>query len=192
MDENEAIKEEPASQAELASADDNAGQDSGAPVQKDMKHLDFVTSLVILGVSIFVLHYSQGLFQRSPREEFYATPGFMPTIIAVALFLLGLKLLSQSLSKTSLKEIFGRLAEATPRGLKSARFRNTVIGLLIFGVYIFVLLRNLPFWLSSILVLLGCFMYLKAAKPLKSAIIAIASAVGIVLLFQEVFRVPLP
>ena len=194
MDENEALKKESASEAELASADDDddVNQGSGAPAPKDMKHLDFVTSLVVLGVSIFVLHYSQGLFQRSLREEFYASPGFMPTIIAVALLLLGLKLLSQSLSKTSLKEIFGRLLEATPRGLKSARFKNTVAGLAIFALYIFVFLRYLPFWLASILVLFGCFMYLKAAKPLKSAIIAITSAVGIVLLFQEVFRVPMP
>jgi hypothetical protein len=183
MDENkETIEENP---------NEENSQDSGIPAKKDMKHLDFATSLVIMGVSVYTFYQSYGFYTRS-RKAFYASPGFMPAIIAGALFLLGIYLLYQSLNKSSLKELFGRLGEAIPRGLKSARFKNTIIGLAIFGLYIFVLLRYLPFWLASVILLFGCFIYLKAAKIIKSAVIAILSAVGIVLLFQVIFRVPMP
>ena len=158
---------------------------------KDMKHLDFVTALVVMGVSIYTAVEAHSYYIRS-RKEFYASPGFMPTIIAIALFLLSIYLMYQSLDKSSVKECLSRLLEAIPRGLKSARFKNTIVGLAIFGVYIYILLRFLPFWLASIIVLFGCFVYLKAAKLVKSAIIAILSAVGIVMLFQVVFRVPMP
>ena len=158
---------------------------------KDMKHLDFITSLVLMAVSVYVVIESHGYYIRS-RSEFSVSPAFMPTIIAGALFLLAISLMYQSLKNSSLKEIFGRLREGIPRGIKSARFRNTIVGLAIFAIYIYVLLRYLPFWLASIIVLFGCFVYLKAAKIVKSAIIAIVSAGGIVLLFQVLFRVPMP
>lgn len=189
MNENEVIKEE---------IDNGSGQEPVTPEPaeqssvKDMKHLDFITSIVVMALAVYVAHQSNQFFIRSPREHFYASPGFMPAIIATALFLLGLSLFIQSLKDSSIKKNFIRLVEATPNGLKSARFKNTVIGLAIFALYIFVLLRFLPFWLASIIVLFSCFMYLKAAKPLKSAIIAILSAGAIVLIFQELFRVPMP
>ena len=156
-----------------------------------MKHLDFITSLVLMGISIYTVITSYGYYAIS-RKAFYISPGFMPVIIAAALFLLAITLMRQSLNKSSLKECLGRLREAIPRGLKSERFRNTVIGLAIFAVYIYVLLRYLPFWLASGILLFACFMYLKAAKFVKSAIISILSVAGIVLLFQIIFRVPMP
>ena len=171
--------------------DNEIDQDSNAAAPKDMKHLDFITSLVLMGISIFTVILSYGYHVRS-RKAFYISPGFMPIIIAAALFLLAITLMRQSLNESSLKECLGRLMEAIPRGLKSLRFRNTVIGLAIFAVYIYVLLRYLPFWLASVILLFACFMYLKAAKFVKSVIISILSVAGIVLLFQIIFRVPMP
>ena len=167
------------------------GEETEPAKPQNMKHLDFITSLVIMGVSVYTIVSAHGFYLKS-RKAFYASPGFMPTIIAAALFLLAIYLMYQSLNKSSVKEIFGRLIEAIPGGIKSLRFRNTLIGLAIFAVYIFVLLRLLPFWLASAILLFGCFIYLKAAKFVKSAIITILSVAGIVLLFQIIFRVPMP
>ena len=183
MEEKEIIEED------IVDDESNDGSDPSAP--KDMKHLDFITSLVLMGLSVYTVFNAYGFFIKS-RKAFYASPGFMPAIIAVALFLLALNLMIQSLDKSSVKINFFRLVEALPRGIKSARFRNTIIGLAFFAVYIYILLRFLPFWLASILLLFACFVYLKAAKLVKSAIIAVTSAVGIVLLFQIVYRVPMP
>ena len=158
---------------------------------KDMKHLDFITSIVIMGVSVFTAIQAYSYYIKS-KKAFYGSPGFMPMIIAVALFLLAVYLMFQSINKSSISECLKRLAAALPGGIKSVRFKNTIIGLSFFAVYVFVLLRFLPFWLSSIILLFGCFIYLKAASIVKSAIIAVLSSVGIVLLFQIVFRVPMP
>jgi hypothetical protein len=171
--------------------DNDSGQDKETAGPKDIKHIDFITSLVLMGVSIFTIITAHGYHVKS-RKAFYASPGFMPTIIAVVLFLLAIYLMFQSFNKSSLKECLIRLREAIPRGLKSARFKNTLIGLAFFAVYIYILLNFLPFWLASIILLFVCFMYLKAAKVVKSAIISILSIGGIVLLFQIIFRVPMP
>jgi hypothetical protein len=159
--------------------------------QGGMEHLDFITSIVLMALSVIVSIVSYGYYVKS-RKAFYASPGFMPIIICAALFLLGLSLMLQSVKKNSVKEIFRRVLDAAPRGLTSLRFRNSVIGLAFFGIYIYVLLRFLPFWLASAVLLFVCFLFLKASKLFKIVIISVLSIGGIVLLFQVIFRVPMP
>jgi hypothetical protein len=177
---------------ETEQTDDESGREVdalGAP--SEMKHLDFITSIVLMILSVATLPVSYGYFQKS-RKAFYASPGFMPIIIAAALFLLGLSLMLQSLKDSSVKENLRRLIDAAPRGFRSLRFRNSVIGLGFFGVYIYILLRFLPFWLASLILLFVCFIFLKASGFVKCVIISGLSVGGIVLIFQIVFRVPMP
>jgi len=164
---------------------------TGITAKDNIGHLDFITSIVLMLVCIVSSVMAYGYYVKS-KSEFYASPGFMPVIIAGFLFLLSLSLMLKSLKNSSVRENIRRLFEAIPRGLKSLRFKNSVIGLAIFGLYIFVLMRFLPFWLASLIVVFASFTFLKAAKPVKSAIIAILSVGGIVLLFQFIFRVPMP
>ena len=175
----------------IDNAGDESPRDSDATEPKGMEHLDFITSLVLMVVSIITSIVSFGYYEKS-RKAFYASPGFMPIIIAGALFFLALSLMLQSTRKNSVKEIFSRIREAASRGFKSLRFRNSVIGLGFFGIYIYVLLRFLPFWLASFLLLFVCFVFLKASSLVKCIIISALSSGGIVLLFQMVFRVPMP
>ena len=177
---------------ETEEVDDEGSQDAlGDTATGGMEHLDFISSIVLMLVCIAVIVTACGYYIKS-RKAFYASPGFMPIIIAGSLFLLALSLMRQSLKKSSVKEHLNRLHEAIPRGLKSFRFKNSIIALLIFAVYIFVLMRFLPFWLASLILVFVCFTYLKAAKFIKSAVISILSVGGIVLLFQIIFHVPMP
>ena len=170
---------------------ENEGPSAEDASQDKMEHLDFITSLVLMALSVIVSIVAYGYYEKS-RKAFYASPGFMPIIICGALFFLALSLLFQSLRKNSVKELLRRVLDTVPRGIKSIRFRNSVIGLAFFGIYIYVLLRFLPFWLASAILLFGCFLFLKASKLLYIFIISVFSVGGIVLLFQIIFRVPMP
>ena len=177
---------------ETVEPDDADDRDAlGVVSAGNMEHLDFITSIVLMLVCIGVIVTAHGYYVKSGKA-FYASPGFMPIIIAGSLFLLSLSLMRQSLKADSVKGLFSRLCKAVPGGLKSLRFKNSVIGLLIFAAYIFILMRFLPFWLASLIFVFVCYIHLKAAKPIKSAIISVLSVGGIVLLFQIVFHVPMP
>ena len=129
---------------------------------------------------------------------FYASTGFMPTIIAGALIIMAITLFVNSIKGSSISERCRQLGAAVPATLHSKVFWRAVIGLAIFAVYIFVLLGRLPFWLASFLVLLAILLYLNfegkfQLKPvLKLILIAALSIGGIVLLFQVAFSVPMP
>ena len=170
---------------------ENGFDATGLTAKDNIKHIDFISSIVLMLVCVIYSVMAYGYYIKS-KSVFYTSPGFMPVIIAASLFLLALSLMVQSLKNSSPKEHISRLRKAIPKGIKIIRFKRTVIGLAFFWMYIFVLLRFLPFSLASLFLVFGCFIILKAAKPVKSAIIAILSVGGIVLLFQFVFRVPMP
>jgi hypothetical protein len=164
---------------------------TGAARSDGKEHLDLAAAIVLFCVSIFSIILACGYYVRS-KKVFYASPGLMPVIIASGIFLLALSLMLQSLKGSSIKERFGQVIDAIPRGIKSRRFLNTAAALCMFWVYIFLLLRFLPFWIASLILLCAVFVYLKASTLIKCIIIAGCSIGGIVLLFQVAFRVPLP
>jgi hypothetical protein len=171
----------------------DAGIDTmtGSVRSEGIEHLDFISAIVLMVLCVFSSVLALSYYVKSGKE-FYASPGFMPMIIGVILFILSVSLLTQSLKGSSAKERFGQAAAALRRGTGSRRFFNSITGLAMFGVYIYVLLRFLPFWLASLILLMAVFIYLKASGIVKCIIIASLSIGGIVLLFQIAFRVPMP
>lgn len=161
----------------------------------DREHLDFLTSIILFAVSVAAIILSLG-YWRDLGGEFYASPGFMPTIIAAFLLVMAAILFSNSLKGSCVSERLSQLGAALPRTLHSRTFWRAVVGLAIFAVYIFVLLGRLPFWLASLIVLLAILFYLNRPKGMKSivtlALIGVLSVAGIILLFQVAFSVPMP
>lgn len=161
----------------------------------DREHLDFLTAIILLIVSVAAIILSLG-YWRDLGGEFYASPGFMPTIIAAFLIVMAVTLLLQSVKGSSVAERCRQLGAALPRTLHSRTFWRAVIGLAIFAVYIFGMLGRLPFWLASFIVLLAILFYLNQPKGMKSivtlALIGVLSVAGIILLFQVAFSVPMP
>ena len=163
----------------------------------DREHLDFLTSIILFIVCVVAIILSMGYWKKL-GGAFYASPGFMPTIIAGALIIMAITLFVNSIKGSSISERCRQLGAAVPATLHSRGFWRAVIGLAIFAVYIFVLLGRLPFWLASFLVLLAILLYLNFEgkfqfKPvLKLILIAALSIGGIVLLFQVAFSVPMP
>jgi hypothetical protein len=123
---------------------------------------------------------------------FYASPGFTPMIILSVLALLSVSLLAQSLKGSSVSERVRQVVKAAPGGLKSKRFQNSVAALFILGVYIYLMLHFLPFWLASLLLLFFVFVYLNAAGLIQCVLLSVFSVAAIVLIFQVIFNVRLP
>lgn len=161
----------------------------------EKEHLDFLTSIILFIISVSAIVISIGYWKRS-GEVFYASPGFMPVIIASCLVLMSVILFTQSLRGSSVSERCAQLAMAIPAGLRSHKVWRAAGGLAVFAVYIFLLLGRLPFWLASFLVLAATLLYLNGKKELRTILklllIAAGSIAAIVLLFQVAFSVPMP
>ena len=165
-------------------------------------HLDFLVSLILIGVCIAIIITCQGYYQQQLKRRivstFYESTGFMPTVFAGFLMLMSVIQLIGSLRKGSIPGYAVQLVKSFKATMVSSNFWKAVGGLVIFGIYVYGLLAKIPFGVASFIVLYTTLMYAhwdeyKNPKTwLKMGIIALCASAGIVILFQYIFAVPMP
>ena len=165
-------------------------------------HLDFLVSLILIGVCIAIIITCQGYYQQQLKRRivstFYESTGFMPTVFAGFLMLMSVIQLIGSLRKGSIPAYAVQLVKSFKATMVSSNFWKAVGGLVIFGIYVYGLLAKIPFGVASFIVLYTTLMYAhwdeyKNPKTwLKMGIIALCASAGIVILFQYIFAVPMP
>lgn len=157
----------------------------------EKKHLDFISSIVLIIFSGAVILGSIQMYQKA-GEVIYLSPALMPLILGIALFGCSIVNLLGSVKGSSFKGQWNEFTGWLRTAVKEPTTKAMLMGTLIMAVYVFVLMSFLPFWISSIIFICVLMFYMKAAKPVRIAMLALGSVGLIVLLFQVLFRVPLP
>ena len=187
--------------AELEQAPGSAPEDKrdalGIEVEDDSKraHLDFLSAIILMIISIAVIITSLGYWKRQ-RLPFYESAGFMAVLIASGLLVMSFRLLKEALVHDQVRQFIKRLSVAFGETVRSNTVHRAMVGLTIFGIYVFVLLGRMPFWLASFLPLAVVLVFVRFDGTLKTAVkmvvIAALCVAGIVGLFQFAFSVPMP
>ncbi len=158
-------------------------------------HQDFLTAVILMVVSLAVIITSLGYWKKQ-NITFYESAGFVPILFAGGLFVMSIRLLRESMRSDSAKNMLIRIKRGAIASVRSNVVHRSVIGLAIFGVYVFFMLGSIPFWLASFLALAGVLVFVRYDKTLtttlKMLLIAALCVAGIVLLFQYAFNVPMP
>ena len=171
------------------------------------KHIDFVSSILLMALSIFVLIESYSYYQTQNERVvvvFHQSAGFFPIVIGSALLICSILLFIRSVRGGAFKENFVKIKEGAIAFLKTTTAFRALVGCIWMGIYVFVLLQRIGFAMGTpvFLVLMMTFLQFQDLKEagLKRAIWSIVKyiliSVGIVgftyVLFQVIFRVPLP
>ena len=179
-------------------------RDAFGQTQADDKqgHLDFLTSLILIIVSIAIIITCQGYYQQQLKRRivttFYESTGFMPTVFAGFLLVMSAIQLIGAIRHGSAVAYAAQLVQSLKATLVSRTFWKAVGGLVIFGIYVYGLLAKIPFGVASFIVLYATLMYShwderKNPKTwTKMGLIALCASAGIVILFQYIFAVPMP
>ena len=171
------------------------------------KHVDFVTSIIIFGLAVYVISESIRFYNeinlRMPTP-FTQSPGFFTGIIGGALLICSVLLFVRSIKGGVLAENFNKIKEGSTSFLKSPVFLKGLIGCVWMGLYIFLLLPIFGYAVGSVIFLILMMMFLQneelregnlksnAINILKYVVVSVVSVGALVLLFQNVFGVPLP
>ncbi|HSK67867.1 MAG TPA: tripartite tricarboxylate transporter TctB family protein [Candidatus Limnocylindria bacterium] len=174
------------------------GRDAyGFEVVDDSKtaHHDFLTSLILIGVSVGVIIESLGYWRRQ-RVVFHQSAGFMPIIIASGLLVMSLRLLREALKHDTVRNFLRRVWRGFVGFVRSRTVHRALVGLAIFGAYVFYALGRMEFWLASFIALAAVLVFVRFDRKwqttLKMVLIAALCVAGIVGLFQYAFEVPMP
>ena len=176
-------------------------------MDKKRKPLDFITALVFIALSIYMISESirfHSVVDARIATPFIRSPGFFPMIIGVGMLLCSLLLLVRSLRGIAFREIIQNIIETAITIVKSPVTFKAVIGCSWMGAYIFVLLPHLGFVSGSILFLVVLMIFLQykewmnsgakvIIKKLARYLVTSAVSVGLTAaVFNGIFGVPLP
>ena len=157
----------------------------------EKKYLDFLGDLTLIVLSAAIIIASVFMHMES-GEVLYLSPGLMPMILGTALLFCSLFYFAQSLKDGGFSARIQETREWFHNTVSDKTTHSMTVGVLIMAFYTFVLLSFLPFWLSSLIFMIILMLYLKAESPVKILVISGGAVALIVLLFQVLFRVPLP
>ena len=196
------LKNEKKPESAIQETEDKRDAFGQTEAHDNQAHLDFLVSLILIGVCIAIINTFQGYYQQQLKRRivstFYESTGFMPTVFAGFLMLMSVIQLIGSLRKGSIPAYAVQLVKSFKATMVSSNFWKAVGGLVIFGIYVYGLLAKIPFGVASFIVLYTTLMYAhwdeyKNPKTwLKMGIIALCASAGIVILFQYIFAVPMP
>ena len=196
------LKNEKKPESAIQETEDKRDAFGQTEAHDNQAHLDFLISLILIGVCIAIIITCQGYYQQQLKRRivstFYESTGFMPTVFAGFLMIMSVIQLIGSLRKGSIPAYAVQLVKSFKATMVSSNFWKAVGGLVIFGIYVYGLLAKIPFGVASFIVLYTTLMYAhwdeyKNPKTwLKMGIIALCASAGIVILFQYIFAVPMP
>jgi len=163
----------------------------------EMKQKDFNISLVLVGLGLYSTVEGIRMYRKAARppyniEQFSISPGFLPTILGALLLILSILLFVKSIKGCGFRFQVSALLSWSKQAIHDSDIRLMTIGMLIMGLYAFLLIGFLPYWLSSALFLLALMAFLRATNFWKILLISILSVGLVIVLFQVVFNVSLP
>jgi putative tricarboxylic transport membrane protein len=155
-----------------------------------MAKADFITSLFLIFLSLFIMIYVLLVFPRFPEwGGLYSNPGFTPFLLGVTLFLMNVYLLIRSLKKQGYQVRVSR--EGLELFLTSDKVHRFLICFGLFVLY-YLLLGRIPFVLNTALYLLLSILIFKGARWWAGFIISGSVSLVVYLIFSRVFLIPLP
>jgi len=168
----------------------------------EKKTKDFIFSFVLAALAVYVTAEGYSIYTSVAQPPYNITrftlsPGFLPVILGVSLFICSLLLFFQTLkgNGTRKQSFILKLRELHAWIGPAIRNRNNLFiagGIVLIGLYTYVLMGMLPFWLASLIFLVAVMLYLKAARIWKVFLIAGVSVALIIALFQVCFNASLP
>jgi hypothetical protein len=155
-----------------------------------MAKADFITSILLILMSLFIMFYTLFGFPRYPEwGGLYSNPGFVPFLLAFALLLMNIYLLVRSLKRQ------GHFIRVSRNGLElflnSEKVHRFFICLGLFVLY-YLLLGRIPFILNTALYLLLSILIFQGARWWVGFIVSGSVSFLVYLIFSRVFLIPLP
>jgi putative tricarboxylic transport membrane protein len=167
-----------------------------------MEKADIRSGVLIILVGVSFLLSSLRMPWSIYGYEWYACPGFVPSILAGVLMLLGINLFVRGISKKRLNEVDADISSDDKESSVQAPPKTThltenptyriMLAIGLCAAYIFLLLGRLPYWLSTTIFVAAFIFLFKGANLIKSVAIGALTSIVVILIFYKIFVVFLP
>lgn len=160
-------------------------------IGKQPSHLDFISSIVLFLLSIFIVTESIGI-NGEVGGPLFSSPGLLPLFLGTMLMLCSVLLFVRSMKQSGFAGNIDDLKMWLQQNAKSSETRNMLLGIAILALFTFFLLPRLPFLLASFIFLFVLMKVMNAGSVRKIVLTSVIVSAAVYTLFEIIFKVPLP
>lgn len=129
--------------------------------------------------------------------DFSVSPALLPVVLGVGLVILSVILFIKSfVGEKKFFKTFGErmsiFAKAFVAALKTDGMKRMIVGVIFMAILVFGLMGRVSFVIGGTVFMFATMLFLKATKWWKSLIFSVVAMALIFLLFQVIFKTPLP
>ena len=152
-------------------------------MSKDDK--DFLVACFVMALAIFTFYVSATM--PTPRD-LIESPGLFPGLMGIVLFLFGLSYLIRSILRGGRIRLI-QLGRSVIPFLKADENRPILLGVLFPGIYVFIAIPLIGFYISSALFMLVMFyLYVKRWRKWFFLPVSLGITVALYLIFNTLFQ----
>jgi len=159
-------------------------------MEYEFRRQDFYAGLIIIGVSLFVMVESWRMPRHLQDWPAYAAPGMVTGILGLGLLIMGIILTFRSVRRQGLPLAFKR-ADIIAY-LTDPKTRRLGLMFALSLIYCLFLGRRLPYFVVTTIYLALVMITFRGIGPIKALIISLMVAIGVAVVFNRLFLVPLP
>lgn len=158
--------------------------------KKNLRNSDILTGIIFFAADGAIIWASIQMILEKSDQPFYVTAGFLPLLLGVFFTLSGIFLAIDG------KCSGGSLILFAPQRILdvcgSVQGRNTIFSLVWLGLYIFVMLEYLPYFIATFLYLVVMMVLFFRKSIVLEIVISLTASLVITFMFGSVEGIPLP
>ena len=160
-------------------------------MEANIKHLDFISAICLFLVSGYII-WDSWRIHEDVGGPLYASPGLLTLFLGTMIALCSVLLFIRCLKNVGITGNIRAFTQWFTEFIKMKETLNTLLGIGILALFVFILLPRFPFLISSFIFTFILMKVMEAGSILKITIISACVSGSIFTLFQIIFKVPLP
>lgn len=160
-------------------------------MEEKLRHYDFLSSICLFLIAGYIIWESWRI-HVDVGGPLYSSPGFLTLFLGSVLMLTSVLLFTRTVKNVGIAGNIQIVKSWFGAFVKNQETQNMLKGLAVLAIFTFFLLPRFPFLLASVIFMFALMKVMDAGSNLKIVIIAMSVSVSVYVLFQVVFKIPLP
>ena len=160
-------------------------------MEEKLRHLDFLSSICLFLIAGYIIWESWRIHENV-GGPLYASPGFLTLFLGSMLLLTSVLLFTRTVKNVGVAGNIRAVSNWFGGFIKNTDTKNMLKGIGILAIFTFFLLPRFPFLLASVIFMFFLMKVMNAGSNLKIALISSSVSICVFVLFQVIFKIPLP
>lgn len=160
-------------------------------MEENLRQLDFLSAICLFLIAGYIM-WESWIIHINVGGPLYSSPGFLTLFLGSMLMLTSVLLFTRTLKNVGIAENIQAVKSWFGLFVRRTDTQNMLKGIAILAIFTFFLLPRFPFLLASMIFMFALMKIMDAGSTIKIALVSSTVSVCVFVLFQVIFKIPLP